>query len=197
MIETVSEYTFTDTMATKEHGFSYEGSKALFNYLEQLEQDTETQIEFDPIALRCEYTEYENLNEIIEDYQDIKTLEDLQDHTQVILINESNSLTFDIPYPTKQEPRNREQIANVLIYTSKIKILDEEIHELTGEYYRLGTQTVMLSSGSLKLIFDTEKQEQKLIDDTYNKQIKEYDQQVKEYNKNNIHSYEGIIIQNF
>ena len=46
-------------------------------------------------------------------------------------------------------------------------------------------------------IFDTEKQEQKLINDTYNKQVKEYDQQVKEYNKNNIHSYEGIIIQNF
>ena len=31
--------------------------------------------------------------------------------------------------------------------------------------------------------------EQKLINDTYNKQVKEYDQQVKEYNKNNIHSY--------
>ena len=54
-----------------------------------------------------------------------------------------------------------------------------------------------ISKASLKLIFDTEKQEQKLINDTYNKQVKEYDQQVKEYNKNNIHSYEGIIIQNF
>ena len=185
MIETVSEYTFTDTMATKEHGFSYEGAKALFNYLEQYEEDTGTQIEFDPVALRCEYTEYKNLNEIIEDYQDIKTLEDLQDHTTVILINESNSLTFDIPYPTKQEPRNREQISNDLMTKGLIEILDRDGWDCR------------ISKRSAELIFETEKQEQKLIDDTYNKQIKEYDQQVKEYNKNNIHSYEGIIIQNF
>ena len=190
MIETVSEYTFIDTMATKEHGFSYEGAKALFNYLEQYEEDTGTQIEFDPVALRCEYTEYKNFEEIKNDYDTdyctLENLEHLQEHgTTVILINESNSLTFDISYPTKQEPRNREQISNDLMTKGLIKVLNRE------------GWTVELSKGSAELIFETEKQEQKLIDDTYNKQIKEYNQQVKEYNKNNIHSYDGIIIQNF
>ena len=93
MIDTVTEHTFIDTMATKNNGFSYEGSKALFNYLEQLEEDTGTQIEFDPIALRCEYTEYKNFEELQEDYQDIKTLEDLQDHTQVIMFNKTIEYT--------------------------------------------------------------------------------------------------------
>jgi len=172
MIDTVTEHTFIDTMATKDNGFSYEGSKALYNYLEQLEEDTGIQIEFDPIALRCEYSEYENLNEIIENYQDIKTLEDLQDHTQVILINESNSMS----YPTKQKPRNREQITTDLISKGLVQVLNRE-----------GWDVQLRNAG---LILDTEKQEQKLIDDTYN-------QQVKEYNENNIHSYEGIIIQNF
>lgn len=189
MIDTVTEHTFIDTMATKDNGFSYEGSRALYNYLEDYEQDTETQIEFDPIALRCEYTEYKNFEEIKKeydtDYCTLETLEDLQDHTQVILINESDSIPFNISYPTKQEPRNREQITNDLIAKGLVKILDREGWDCR------------ISKASLKLIFDTEKQEQKLINDTYNKQVKEYDQQVKEYNKNNIHSYEGIIIQNF
>ena len=96
MIETVTEHTFTDVMATKEHGFSHEGSKALYNYLEQLEEDTETQIEFDPVALRCEYTEYKNFEEIKNDYDTdyctLENLEHLQDHTTVILINNSEGI---------------------------------------------------------------------------------------------------------
>jgi len=87
MIDTVTEHTFIDTMATKDNGFSYEGSRALYNYLEQLEEGTGTQIEFDPIALRCEYTEYKNFEEFKEDYQDIKTLEELRQHTTMFMFN--------------------------------------------------------------------------------------------------------------
>jgi hypothetical protein len=31
-----------------EHGFSYEGAKALFEYFEQYEQDCDIEMEFDP-----------------------------------------------------------------------------------------------------------------------------------------------------
>jgi hypothetical protein len=104
MIDTVTEHTFTDVMTNKYNNFSYEGAKALYNYLEQYEEDTGTQIEFDPVALRCEYSEYENLNEIIQEYESsylnikygvhegIKTLEDLQEQTTVILINNSEGI---------------------------------------------------------------------------------------------------------
>lgn len=37
--------------------FSYEGAKALFEYLEQYEEDTGEELELDVISLCCEYTE--------------------------------------------------------------------------------------------------------------------------------------------
>ena len=43
--------------------FTYEGKKALYSYLEEYEDETEQDIEFDPVALCCEYTEYENIQE--------------------------------------------------------------------------------------------------------------------------------------
>ena len=37
--------------------FSYEGAQALFEYLEQYEEETGEELELDVIALCCEYTE--------------------------------------------------------------------------------------------------------------------------------------------
>jgi hypothetical protein len=79
-------------MAQAQHGFSREGATALFEYFEQYEQDTGEQMEFDPVAIRCDFDEYENLKEIKENYQDIETLEDLQNHTTVIEIPNSDRL---------------------------------------------------------------------------------------------------------
>ena len=95
MKDTVTEYQFIDTMAQKQHGFSYEGAKALFEYLEQYEQDCETELEFDPIAFRCSFDEYENLQEIKKNYKNIETLEDLQNHTTVIEIPDSDRLIIE------------------------------------------------------------------------------------------------------
>ena len=90
MKDTVTEHTFTNEMI--KHGFSYEGSKALFEYFEQYEQDCDTELEFDPIAFRCQYDEYENIEEVKKNYQDIETLEDLEQNTTVIQIPDSDRL---------------------------------------------------------------------------------------------------------
>ena len=90
MKDTITENTFTNEMV--KHGFSYEGTKALFEYLEQLEQDCDQEIEFDPIAFRCDFDEYENLKEVQKNYQDIKSLDDLRDHTTVIEIPNTKRL---------------------------------------------------------------------------------------------------------
>ena len=90
MKDTVTEYTFTDTMI--KHGFSYEGTKALFDHLEQYEQDCDHELEFDPIAFRCEYDEYESLKEVQCNYWDIKDIDDLRDHTIVIEIPNTERL---------------------------------------------------------------------------------------------------------
>ena len=82
MIDTITEYQFRDEMV--KHGFSYDGSTALFNYLEQLEEDCNIKIEFDPIAFRCEYDEYESLEELNKEYNEDYDMQSLSENTQVI-----------------------------------------------------------------------------------------------------------------
>jgi hypothetical protein len=48
--------------------FTRAGLEALFDYLEDMELDTGSAIEFDPIALCCEFREYEDVAEYNADY---------------------------------------------------------------------------------------------------------------------------------
>ena len=65
------------------------GAFALVEYLEQIEKDCGTSIEFDPVALRCEFTEYESAIDAAAEYTsefttEAAALEYLEDHTSVI-----------------------------------------------------------------------------------------------------------------
>ena len=77
--------------------FSYEGLKALYEWIEDLDDSCGTETELDVIALCCEFTEYDNaLNaanecssfdatpEDDEEDNEVEALEYLQDHTRVI-----------------------------------------------------------------------------------------------------------------
>ena len=64
--------------------FSYYGKQALFDYLEDYEDDIGEEIELDIVALCCEYTEYADLEELQADYPDIENMEQLADRTTVI-----------------------------------------------------------------------------------------------------------------
>lgn len=64
--------------------FSYEGAKALFEYLEQLSDDIGKAIDFDPIAWCVEYSEYTDLIDLNNQLNDIYTLEDLENNTVVV-----------------------------------------------------------------------------------------------------------------
>ena len=50
-------------MADDNAAWSMAGAFALVEYLEQYEEDCDTEIEFDHVALRCEYSEAESLQE--------------------------------------------------------------------------------------------------------------------------------------
>ena len=52
--------------------FSYEGKRALFDYLEEYEDETGQQIDFDPIALASEYSEYDSAGTITREYLDFE-----------------------------------------------------------------------------------------------------------------------------
>ena len=69
---------------TYKNNFSYEGLDALFDWLEEYEDGTGQDVEFDPIAICCEFSEYENLQEVKENYSCINDMDDLEMHTSVI-----------------------------------------------------------------------------------------------------------------
>ena len=65
------------------------GAMALVEHLEQFEEDTGESIEFDPIAIRCDYSEYDSALEAAEQYTDEcnneeTALEFLEENTTVI-----------------------------------------------------------------------------------------------------------------
>ena len=49
-------------------GWSYAGALALVEHLEAVENDTGEAIEFDRVALRCDFSEYESAREAAEEY---------------------------------------------------------------------------------------------------------------------------------
>ena len=80
------------------NNFSRAGLRSLFDYFEEFEEDTGQEWEFDGIALCCDFTEYDDLDEFkanytCEEFQDIKDWEGINDHTIVIPICEKSFLT--------------------------------------------------------------------------------------------------------
>tara|TARA_R100000501_G_C2574601_1_gene80186 strand:- start:119 stop:430 length:312 start_codon:yes stop_codon:yes gene_type:complete len=78
------------------NNFSPAGLRSLYDYFEDYEEDTGESVEFDPIALCVEFTEYENLKEFKEnysadEYQEIDDINKLYDYTQVIPIENNES----------------------------------------------------------------------------------------------------------
>lgn len=85
IIQTVNKSQFIDNLLADDYAsWTYEDAEALFDYYEQFSDDTGEDVELDRVALRCEWTRADSIDEVIEEYDDIESLEDLQDNTQVI-----------------------------------------------------------------------------------------------------------------
>jgi hypothetical protein len=83
MKRTLSMYEIIDDLV-EISGFSYAGAAAFAEHMEEWEFCTGKELEFDPIAFRCEFDEYEDFEEIQGVYPHIKNMEDLRDYTEVI-----------------------------------------------------------------------------------------------------------------
>ena len=59
--------------------WSYEGAKALAEYLDQYEEDMGEEMELDVVAIRCEFSEYASAMEAAEDYADHDYDDDMDD----------------------------------------------------------------------------------------------------------------------
>ena len=64
MKTTVNQTDFIDAFKKlRPDNFSYDGLVALYDYLDDFEEDTDEEIELDVIAFCCDYSEWDNLEE--------------------------------------------------------------------------------------------------------------------------------------
>ena len=91
MKQTVNMYDFERAFKNFDRdNFSYEGLKALFEYLEEYEDSTGEELELDVIGLCCEYAEYDSLKEYNDDYDTkYSQIEQVGDDTQLIQIDDN------------------------------------------------------------------------------------------------------------
>lgn len=111
MKKTISRGQFIDAFRgwdTYKDNFSYEGLQALYEYFEELEENTGEEIELDVVAICCDFSEYESATEAVKEYGklddilidwenkeeaedkelvEVRSLEWLEDHTQVIKLD--------------------------------------------------------------------------------------------------------------
>lgn len=94
MKQIVTEYMFVDSFRAcgRESQFSVPARRALFAYLEQLEDSCGAEFELDPVGICCEWREYPSALDAAKDYgyqegidsKDETPLEWLQNRTQVV-----------------------------------------------------------------------------------------------------------------
>ncbi len=98
MKNTIDIYEFSNWFtANRPNHYSRAGLAGLFDYFEEYEDSTGEHIEFDPIAICCEYTEFENLDEFHcsyddEDYPDIEAI---REYTEVIELGNGSFIIRD------------------------------------------------------------------------------------------------------
>ena len=80
----------------RQDSFSYEGKKALYNYLNDLGDDIGQPIEFDVIGLCGDFTEYDSLEEFNNYYNlDLDRIDDINYYTTVILMDDERFIIQD------------------------------------------------------------------------------------------------------
>ena len=83
-----------ELMSDEYAGWSYNGAIALVEYLEDLEEDLGESIEFNTIALRCEFTEYKNFKEIAKQYG-VYGADDTEDELRDYFKDRTTVIEFD------------------------------------------------------------------------------------------------------
>lgn len=79
MKKELTTYEAVDILLADEYaGWSRAGATALVEYLDQLQDEADIQVDFDPIAFRCEYNEYPSAWDAMCEYRhdDMPTVED-------------------------------------------------------------------------------------------------------------------------
>ena len=71
---------FRDLKAMGRDNFSYEGARALMEYIIEIAESGDTPIEYDPIALCCDFAEYQEseYHQLASEYDDAPQADDFE-----------------------------------------------------------------------------------------------------------------------
>jgi len=106
MYETISTSDAVDILRADPYAcWSLAGARALVEYLEALEEESGERIEFHPVAIRCEYSEYSSAVEAASDLSDWEYRpeewgadydeDEAEDHARTYLQDRTTVITFD------------------------------------------------------------------------------------------------------
>ena len=78
------------------NNFTYDGLNALWSWITEMEEESGEEYELNVIELCCEFTEYQDIEEINEVYSDynFKTIDDITEYT-VVIISKSSIILGD------------------------------------------------------------------------------------------------------
>lgn len=90
IVQTILQYQFIDMMQTaRPDNFTVSGLRVLFDYLDQLSDDCGTDLEFDAIAIACDYSEMD-------------AVEAYSRYSPDLSLDEEEQALFDLHYNTSQ-----------------------------------------------------------------------------------------------
>ena len=98
MKQTITENDFVSAFADcgREDNFSVEGRLALSEFITDLDEQCEPETELDVVALCCEFSEWENLEEFQQNYgSEYESMQDISDNTLLIQIDDERFITQD------------------------------------------------------------------------------------------------------
>lgn len=98
MYQTISQWDFVKafTEMNRESNFSEEGRIAIFDFLTEVEEDQESEMELDVISICCDFAEYSNLNELKEEYSHLLEDEELEDDDEVLDFFRDQTIVFEL-----------------------------------------------------------------------------------------------------
>ena len=88
IIQEITKSQFRDEFNSfRPDNFSYKGLSALYDWLVECYEESEKGYKLDVIAICCEFSEYESIEEFKKDYENIENIEDITDYTTLIPID--------------------------------------------------------------------------------------------------------------
>jgi len=88
----ITQHSFVEAFRAcgRESQFSYHALRALFEHLERVEEDTDTELTLDPIALCCEWAEYPTALAAATDYGFVDGVDSKDEHPIEWIMNRTD-----------------------------------------------------------------------------------------------------------